>query len=338
MLDELSAAGPVFQPSAFWEHFKDLHIEQLEREGFAQFKRTVNKDYFQFMQVDPRFDQFRGILGRWLRQPDLSVLSARLEGDLPGRSHGPVIDQGMRKSYALYVTELWKYARSIDRLGLLDRLDEPELGHPVAVAWKGRRLSEDLCNSVLEVNSMMQGLGWTPPSGRGVIELGGGYGRVAWAFLQAYPDVRYVSVDIPPALAIAERYLEQLYPDHRIFRFRRFTDFEEIREEWESAQLAFLTPNQLDLIPPQECELFVNISSLHEMRPDQIAHYIEVVRRHCAGHFYTKQWRRSINAHDDIVVRKEDYPVPAEWEVVFDRTPPVQKLFFEAMYRMPAAS
>jgi ABC-2 type transport system ATP-binding protein len=173
-----------------------------------------------------------------------------------------------------------------------------------------------------------------PPPG-GVIELGAGYGRLAWVFLLAFPDARYVLVDIPPALAVSERYLSELFPDRRIFRFRHFDEGPEVEEELAAAQIAFLTPNQLDLITPLDAGLFVTISSLHEMRPEQVEYYLRQVARHCKGYFYFKQWQRSVNQVDKVVIRREDYPIPLDWEPIFDRPHPVQTAFFEAMYRLP---
>jgi putative sugar O-methyltransferase len=120
------------------------------------------------------------------------------------------------------------------------------------------------------------------------VELGGGYGRLAWVLLVAHPGLRYILVDIPPALAIAEEYLTTVLPDRRTFRFRRFSSFDDVRDEFESAEVAFLTPNQMSFIPSLQAVLFVNISSLHEMRRDQINHYFGEVERHVReGHFYT---------------------------------------------------
>jgi len=56
-----------------------------------------------------------------------------------------------------------------------------------------------------------------------------------------------------------------------------------VAKELVRAQLVLLTPNQLALLDPLDVELFVNIRSLHEMRPEQIAHYIEQADRHTRG-------------------------------------------------------
>jgi putative sugar O-methyltransferase len=233
--------------------------------------------------------------------------------------------------YATYVAMLAAYTQRRDRRGVFDALAEPELGQPACVRYRGRAVSEDLCNSVLEYTSILDAM---PAPPRLVVELGSGYGRLAWVFLRAQQNVRYVLVDIPPGLAIAQRYLTELLPERRAFRFRRFGGYAEVADELESAQIAFLTPNQLELMPSLHADLFINVSSLHEMRREQIQHYFQLLATHCDGYFYTKHWQRSINPFDDLVVRREDYPVPSQWTALFDRVHPVQTHFFEALYAL----
>src|ERR1700754_4721842 len=84
MLDEMRSAPEIVQPSAFWEHFVEQHVAQLEEDGFAHFKQTVNRQYFQWLSVDPRYDLLRVMARRWLEQPRPQVVSASLDRDLPG--------------------------------------------------------------------------------------------------------------------------------------------------------------------------------------------------------------------------------------------------------------
>ena len=79
-------------------------------------------------------------------------------------------------------------------------------------------------------------------------------------------------------------------------------------------------------------DLFLNISSLHEMRLDQIQAYFDLIDRLVSGFFYSKQWKVSRNPEDGIVVRMEDYPVPAHWRELYRRESKVQVHFFEALY------
>jgi putative sugar O-methyltransferase len=341
MLDEMKIAPEIVRPSAFWESMNELNLKELEAAGLSNFKRTVNRHYFQFLPTDPRNEQFRAMMRYSMRRRATRVLSARLSdpSSFPGaRWGGALVTRIKAVGYPRYVAALWEYTLERDNFGLLDRLEEPALGHPVSVDYADRRISEDLCNSVLELTSITDALPdrRVPPGG--IVELGSGYGRLAWVFLEAFPETRYLLVDIPPALAIAEEYLSALLPGRRIFRFRHFDRYDDVREELERADVGFLTPNQLDLVSPLGAGLFINVSSLHEMRPDQVSHYVSEVATHCSGYFYTKQWLRSINRPDGVVIRREDYPIPSGWTPVFDRRHPVQTRFFEALYRLPPPS
>jgi putative sugar O-methyltransferase len=332
MLEEMRGAPAIYRASKFWEHFAELqHRELADEGGFGAFKCTVNRHFFQFMVTGVRDPQFRAVARQWLRHPRLRGLGTRLGRPLPAPpgtcSRLRLLIAG--RVYAVYLAMLAQYAERRDRRGVFAKLEEPELGQPTCVSCEGRAVSEDLCNSVLEYTSMVDAM---PALPRLVVELGSGYGRLAWVFLSEQPDVRYVLVDIPPGLAIAQRYLTETFPERAAFHFRHFDSYAEVADELERAQIVFLTPNQLAMIPSLDADLMINVSSLHEMRREQIEHYFELFAEHCGGFFYTKQWQRSLNAFDDLVIRREDYPVPSAWTTVFDRVHPVQTRFFEALY------
>jgi putative sugar O-methyltransferase len=336
MWAEMENAPAIVQPSSFWRSLNERNVQQLDEAGFARFKRTVNQNYFSWIPHTLRDDQLRALLKAWLRHPEHRAFSARL-GDVSTLEAGetranPFRTARARRIHAVFLGLLWEYVRRRDARGILDRLEEPELGEPVVAVYRGRRISQDMCNSVHELYSATAALPNGAPGGGGVLELGGGYGRVAWAFLEEFPRARYIMCDIPPALAIAQRYLTALFPDRRTFRFRHFGSHAEVAEELAESQIAFLTPNQLELLDPLGVDLFINISSLHEMRPGQIAHYLGQVGRHTAGYFYTKQWERWHNPDDGVTIGREDYPIPPSWRTVYSRRHPIQRAFFHALY------
>lgn len=335
MFAEIESAEDVYRPSEFWREYVELNLRQLNEHGFENFKRTVNRNYFQFEFQSPLHPLARKVWRRWLRTPRKEPLQAR---HTPGHGlevEGEGLWQRLRAvSNAQYIALLTDIARAKDTWNLLDRLEEPLLGNPVCVDYRGRRVSEDLCNSVIEFTAVANALPSGTLDSARVIELGSGYGRLAWLYLSAVPTIRYVLVDIPPALGIAEQYLAEMFPERRIFGFRQFESEAEVAEELETAQIAFLTPNQLDLLPGLKAELFLNVSSLHEMLPHQIEHYFRVIERHTAGWFYSKQWYKSTNTPDALTILKEDYPVRGDWETVFDREHPTSGGFFEALYKI----
>lgn len=334
MAAEIAEAEPLFRPSAFWDEIVTEHLARLDHTGFEGFKRSTNLCYFQWMLHGWRDEQMLAVARRWLRRPSAAVLRARLADDRDINADGPprLVSARDRRLYALFVAMLWEYARRRDRHGILDALEEPALGDPVIVRHRGRRISQDIANSALELCAILDALPGGLLRGATVLEIGAGYGRLAWALARTAPDTRLVIVDIPPALAIAQRYLSETLPERRVFRFRRFGSAGEVAEELTEADLAFLTPNQLELIEPLGARLGVNISSLHEMRPEQIERMLALVDRHVQGFFYTKQWERWENPADHVVAAREEYPYPAHWRRIFERRHPIQRAFFEALY------
>jgi putative sugar O-methyltransferase len=185
---------------------------------------------------------------------------------------------------------------------------------------------------VIEANAILEHI---PPSSARplrIAELGAGYGRLSWALLAARPDARITIIDIPPALHIAEWYFAQLMPADRLFTFREFACYEDIRVDFEAATVRFLLASQVDRLPPDSVDLFVNVASLQEMTPPQIAMWFDEIDRLCAGRFYSKQYAASTNDLDEVCVRREDYPVKPHWRELFSRPCQVQQDLFEAMF------
>jgi len=333
MLAALDDSPEILRPSEFWEHHNARNLQQIADDGFGAFKRTVNTNYFQWEPGSPRGDGprervARRLLRLWLGHPDPRVLRARL-----AQPHRSLHSDSAARWHAICVAALWELSHRRGTGRLLDTVEEPELGEPPSVLHRGRLISEDLAHSALELATIDEA-GGLPGAGSLVIELGAGYGRLAWLLLSAVPGVRYIVCDIPPALAIAQRYLTELFPERRAFRFRRFNDPDSIAGELASAQVAFLLPHQLAALPPLEADLFVNISSLHEMRPEQIAAWFKLIDIHTRGRFYTKQWVRSVNVFDQLVVERREYPVPPHWQTLLDRDVQAPPDFFEAVYRV----
>ena len=97
--------------------------------------------------------------------------------------------------------------------------------------------------------------------------------------------------------------------------------------------MAFLTPNQFQALPSLDADVVVNVSSLHEMLPEQVREYFRLIEHHASGgYFYTKQWKSWYNPVDGVQTDAASYPYPPKWERLFERTPVAQPAFFEALF------
>lgn len=329
MFAELANARPEVQPSKYWLELNAKNLSQLEEFGYDNFKVTIALNYFTWI-VSLRDSQIRHLLKHLspVTTLQLAIRSAHL------KKH-QYFSKRLSFNYNFLTYMLWQYALDHDHEHLADKLCEPQEGNPPHVPFRGKLISQDLANSLLEFKSIREGIP-DPGAMTRIIELGAGYGRNAYVFLKLLPDVKYVIVDIPPALYISERYLSSQFSDRKIFRFRPFDTYLQIKEELETADIAFLLPHQLDLLPDRFANLFINISSLHEMRQDQIDYYFLLIDRLTENYFYMKQWKISHIPFDNIVIREHDYPVPEGWTRIYSRQCAVQTEFFEALFSMGA--
>ena len=336
MTNALAAGPEVYRPSKFWAGLNSVHVRQLQQQGFDNFKRTVNTKYFNWRILGIVRHQL-GVVAAWLRRPDLAVFRARFPS--PSYRPGGTVASFNPPSAWIYKTFVAMYADVLarhDPLGLVSRLEEPAVGNPFAVVHRGRVISQDLCNSIQELYSVFGPDGGAIASGRNleVAELGAGYGRLAYVVVSASPGVRYTIIDIPPALYLSQRYLTTVFPGVATFRFRAWTDYADVSEEFERARIRFVLPHQAALLPGRSVDYFVNISQLHEMSRPQVERYFALMDRICRGRVYTKQWLVSRTPVNDVVFRDRDYPVPGRWRTLYHRRHPIQSMFFEALYEV----
>jgi len=323
MLREMKKASQEVKPSKYWVELNRKNIEQLERMGYENFKQTLALNYFTF--IVPRGDSQVAFLESNL--PRGSVIKAALRTAWLKLHPFFTYRQSIDYNYLTYL--LWEYAEATTKL--LKGLDEPREGNPPELHLGGKLISQDLANAALEFWSIASRVEMS--SINSVLELGGGYGRTAYVFLKLMPQVKYIMVDIPPALYVAERYLPSVLPDRTVFRYRPFKDYGEVKQDFENAEIAFLLPSQLELLPDDSADLSINISSLHEMKPEQIRYYLKEISRLTKLYFYMKEWKVSKIPFENVIVKEEDYAIPEGWQQLYWRTCKVQTLFFEALFK-----
>lgn len=324
MVDHYLSTADYRESSDYWNWLCRLNIEQIVTHGLGNFRQTVAKNYFTW--VGAGFDApYAKNLVREAGNSDASVALAQLF-----RKHDLLtMDESVQ--YNLMTALLHDYCCRAGGRDLLARIDEPTFGNPPSINIEGKQISQDLLNSLLEFISVTNTL--APEALRNVIEIGAGSGRTAYCFLRLLPEVRYVVVDIPPALFISQSYLTSQFHDKKIFRFRPFTSFDQIADEFATARIAFLTPDQLPLLPWGGFDLFLAIDCLHEMKKARVSYYFEQADR-LAANIYFKCWESTEIPFDKIVWTDADYPVRQNWRAEFKRPCKVPGGFFEAMFKI----
>lgn len=334
MMRHLRAQDRVFHPSQFWDAHLRWNLEMIQRDGIENFKRSVPQNYFTWMLRSPADPQMEQLLKTWLQDLSPAPLSTEIRGSSEVRHLNQTFLRTPTEArvYSLFVGLLWWLAQKGDEAELAARLEEPAIGNPIPIFADGRRISQDLANSLREYRRLRPALMLRPGEPRPALaEIGAGYGRLGYVAHRLQP-LRYWIFDIPPALTIAEWYLPRALPRLRVFRWRPFANWADVAEEALAADLAFFTVDQMTSIPDGSARVFAAISALHEMRHDQIAAYVAEMTRIASAGFYTKNWTYSHNRADAVEFTADLIRPPADWQRTFARQDDVHPAFTEVLY------
>jgi putative sugar O-methyltransferase len=327
-IDELgqtmASKEDVYGPAHFWKVLGEKHTDQIGRYGFEQFKRTVNFEYNQWGVTSVKNGKIRKLLKQLLsrRQLPISLLrtscdrremaNVRWPDELDVATGEGKLAPSRRWAiewYRVYVALLWQFAQSEDDLGCLKRWEEPHVGSPLPLTYSGRKISQDLAMSSLELNFVARHVPLEKV--RRVGEIGAGYGRFADLYLKMFPSAEYHIYDIPPALAISENYLRLTAGEGRVK-----TDL----------------PHVLDEMSNGYFDLFMNVSSFDEMASEQVRHYLKRIDEKVSGWLYLKGCARTQSRGDRMGI--EQFPIPARWKLVVSRPDPVVNGFIERIYSL----
>jgi putative sugar O-methyltransferase len=230
----------------------------------------------------------------------------------------------------------WKAIEERDSLGLLGRLEEPEVGRGDTVTVHGRRVTMDLLQSIDEFYRMKEAMGFDVNDPVVFCEIGAGYGRVPYVVLQAMPNARYFIFDLPESLLLSQYYLTTLFPDAPALLYPESSD--RGAEAWKSARIAFGLPDQIRQLPPRSVDMVLNIYSFMEMSTAQVKGYFDAIEQLDPQGLYIKQHKHEVNLLEQSLLTNELYPVRPSWRKVYEETSVLYQDVFEAVYRIRAQS
>jgi putative sugar O-methyltransferase len=337
MRRDVAAAPEIYRPGNFWDELIAVNLEMLRTEGIANLKRTVSNNYYNWLVTRPTDPQMRRAALGWLKRPTLAPLANRLEEPASGL-RSPATKRSFSLSrvatwpYKFFVGALWETARREDGLGLTERLSEPEVGNPIRIRHRGRLISQDLANSIIEFSFAARS--GVLRDGCRVAELGAGYGRLAHVFAEACAST-YCIFDIPPALAVSQWYLTAVLGSERIVPYASGNDFDAVESSLKPGTVAFFTPDQMETFPDGWFDCTQTISTLPEMPAEQARHYLALLSSKSGRALFLKQWMRWHNAADDAELTEQRYAVPQPWRLAARRVDPIQPAFFNHLWLRP---
>ena len=147
-----------------------------------------------------------------------------------------------------------------------------------------------------------------------IIEIGGGYGRLAEVFLggrEAWNSVHYLLVDaVPASLMYSYLYLKSQHPNLSIGAYFN-------GDEYSLDYDCYIMPSwHLDKIVSKTFDISINVESMQEMVQEQVDYYINQFDR------VTKPGGLVYLSNSKVYVFKGKWNIPKYWKKLFDENTP----------------
>ena len=159
----------------------------------------------------------------------------------------------------------------------IDTLVRPSVGNPYAYNLEGRTIfpGADYHYTFSEKISILLRRKLHPV----ILELGGGFGEMAYYCLRDIPNVKYICVDLPENAALQAYFLKSYYPNKKIRLFG---------EEFVSNDFdALIIPSYgIESLSENSVDLTFNSYSLAEMGKETIENYISLISKFTQDYFY----------------------------------------------------
>lgn len=156
------------------------------------------------------------------------------------------------------------------------RIAFPNVGAPYGIAAGSRLITVETPEQIYAAERLADAIRLTGTVGRQVVEIGAGYGGMAYWYLQSHPEVeRYSIVDLPATNVLHGYFLAKaLGPDMVSLYGER------------QAKVVVLPDSALASVSAP-CDVFVNKDSMPEMPEKAMLDYLRWANANCRGVFYS---------------------------------------------------
>jgi hypothetical protein len=147
-----------------------------------------------------------------------------------------------------------------------------------------------------------------------MIEIGGGYGGLAYQMIHSHNNVDIVIVDLPETIIIAIYFLRENFPQIPI---GLYTDLNS-KINSESYRVHFIPSFYANKICDCEFDIVVNSESLLEMRPEDIELYFSLIQeRNRVRYFYN--FNRKSRIEGGKKYKFDEFPYDEKWKHILDQ-------------------
>ncbi len=253
MKSDQSLKSDLYKPSSLWQKHLDVDFKFLNE----AVKNNDQEKFLYFLQNFGDWDNYLGIENQNL---------------IKSYSKNILLKKFLKNEIFFGQLQLWNYFNK-------NNLDHKRLNMPRFGNQNGAYLGENFVvigSFFNEIYSQIINKYLDDNNHNIIVDLGGGYGKLAYYCLKNLKKYTFIDFDIPETLILASYYLSKSFPDKKVFLYgdgnidsKKIKDFD----------LIFLPPWEIEKIRNDSVELVINRNSLGEMEPATAKNYIAQIHR-----------------------------------------------------------
>ena len=321
--------------SKFWNILNIRHINQIKDLGIENFATTVAMSYFTFIVYDDKkiekLIEFIKINNINSRDYSYHIYKKQINIDLTHSINHNVL---LNLLYA-YVkhTKLDRYLPILEKNNfLIDKVPNIEINNNL--------LTQDKLNSIIEFENIEKFLRTIKSSNLNILEIGAGSGRTTETLISLLSEskqIKYIIVDIPPALYINYLRMKNNYKNKNIHVCYDINNENDFKKVFEDNDIILMLPHHLDYLKSKTFDITIAIDCLHEMDKKIIKYYMDKIDI-ISKNLYFKVWNEtylaySFNNHLKAKDRKS-YFIKNKWELISQENCIFPSNYIETIYKI----
>jgi putative sugar O-methyltransferase len=250
------SARPTYRATGWWQQVRDRSLGPVR----------------QALQTHD-IAALRSMYSNFFRDPCSTGLTAVPYGMIDVYFGGRMTDLHRRVylADALYGLDHWKQATA-RRFNLRD-LAIPQIGNPFGVCLEGTLVSaraEFQHHCANKIISLLESRLST------VVEIGGGFGGMAYYLLRDEPEIKYINFDVPESIALASYYLMKALP-HK--KFLLFGETPLIEEAIADADVVLMPLFEMEHLQTASADVTFSSHAMTDVQAGELTSYLQTIHR-----------------------------------------------------------
>ena len=321
--------------SRFWNILNIKHINQIRQFGIENFASSVAINYFTFITYDD--EKIQNILNY--------ISNAKIDpSEYSNELFKRQINLGFSHSvnHNIILNLLHAYIKHNNYNHYFKRLEKNNflIEKVPNIKIDKLLLTQDKLNSILEFVNIKKILDNIESSSLNILEIGAGSGRTTETIISLLDQdkkIKYVIVDIPPALYINFLRMKNNYPNKKIALALNVDSEESLKKIYDENDIILILPHQLNYFINKDFDITIAIDCLHEMDKKIIKFYMDSIHR-ISNYLYYKIWNKThvpyafnnfLSAKD-----KKGYQIKSSWKLILDEKSMFPSNFSEFGYKI----